>query len=78
LQDDEDSDEQESAFTGRADGVNKLKYSERVRVFNEIETMPSVFSSTTPEAILELIIKHVEIKLTEEEHDEALRIILRI
>ena len=47
-------------------------------MFNEIETMPSVFSSTTPEAILELIIKHVEIKLTEEEHDEALRIILRI
>jgi len=63
LQDDEDEDSESGSFTTkRTEGgaLARLKYSERVRVLNEIENMPSVLSSNTPESILLLGIKYIE------------------
>ena len=60
---------------GDFSGLGRLKYSERVRVLDEIDTMPNVLTTNTPESILELSIKHAEILLKEGHQDESLRII---
>jgi len=79
---DEDFDESDdSVITKKTDvaGVwGRLKYSERVRVFNEIERLPSVLASNKPEGLLELMVKHIGGMLRMGQAEEALRLIARI
>jgi hypothetical protein len=55
--------------------MGRLKYSERVRVLDEIDNMPNVLTTNTPESILEVAIKHAEFLLKEGDQNESLRII---
>ena len=83
LQDDDDeivSDSSSSYTNKRTDGgaYARLKYSERVRVLNEIEHLPSVLSSNSPESILQIAIKHIENLLNQGQNKESVRLIVRL
>lgn len=80
LKDEDDESDNESTPYKKSEltGLGRLKYSERVRVLDEIDTMPNVLTTNTPESILELSVKHAEFLLKAGEQDESLRVIQRI
>ena len=69
LKEEDDESDLESSPFKKGDFTGRLKYSERVRVLDEIDTMPNVLTTNTPESILELSIKHAEYLLKEGQQD---------